>query len=139
VDTFQARFSPQFNRQLAGCDPWHCSVVESELVYLCGCLDPAHPNTSRIVGAIEMAVGKWPSGRVLNPDREIWREAAILTGIVSRLHRSKAEDRGRLMNDALIFLTAVKHGCAVLTRNVRDFDLLMQLVPAGLALFYRAV
>lgn len=41
------------------------------------------------------------------------------------------------MNDALIFLSALQHGCTVLSRNVRDFDLLMQLVPAGKAVFYR--
>lgn len=36
----------------------------------------------------------------------------------------------------LISLTAAKHGCAVLTRNVADFDLLMQLAPGGKAVFY---
>jgi len=36
----------------------------------------------------------------------------------------------------LIFLTASRNGCVVLTRNVSDFDLLMQLDPKGHAVFY---
>ena len=33
--------------------------------------------------------------------------------------------------------TARKYGCAVLSRNVRDFDLLQQLDPSGKVMFYR--
>jgi hypothetical protein len=36
----------------------------------------------------------------------------------------------------LIFLTAAKNGCVVLTRNRSEFDLLMQLDPRGQAIFY---
>jgi hypothetical protein len=43
-----------------------------------------------------------------------------------------------LMNDALLFVTARRHGCTVLTRNFGDFDFLQQLDPAGRVLFYRA-
>jgi predicted nucleic acid-binding protein len=35
------------------------------------------------------------------------------------------------LNDALIYLTALKRGVPVLTENRRDFDLLNQLVPSG--------
>ena len=42
-----------------------------------------------------------------------------------------------LLNDALIFFDARKHGRTVLTRNVADFDLLQQLAPDGQVLFYR--
>jgi predicted nucleic acid-binding protein len=84
-------------------------------------------------------VDHWPTNRVLNPDRAIWREAALLTGILSRLGHARDEDRGRTMNDALIFLSALQHGCTVLSRNVRDFDLLMQLAPKGKTVFYRTV
>jgi predicted nucleic acid-binding protein len=107
------------------------------MTYLCGRLDPAHPGTAAVVREIGSIVDHWPPSRVLLPDRAIWREAAILTGILSRLQNTRAEDRGRTMNDALIFLSALQHGCTVLSRNVRDFDLLMQLVPAGKAVFYR--
>ena len=137
IDVLRDKLRPELQREVARVKPWHSSVVESELVYLCGRLDPAHPGTAEVVRRITGVVEHWPADRTLIPDRAIWREAAILTGILARLHHTKDEDRGRTMNDALIFLTASKHGCAVLSRNVRDFDLLMQLVPAGRAVFYR--
>jgi predicted nucleic acid-binding protein len=137
IDVLHDKLPQHLQQEIRRVEPWHCTVVESEMVYLSGRLVPAHPNTGHIVRQIGTIVDHWPENRVLNPDREIWREAAILTGILSRLHHTKDEDRGRTMNDTLIFLTAAKHGCAVLTRNVRDFDLLMQLVPEGKAAFYR--
>jgi predicted nucleic acid-binding protein len=136
IDLGRSRFPKDLDELLAQQNPWHSTVVESELVYLCGRLDPLHPGTATVIREIGAIVDHWPPTRILTPDREIWREAAILTGILSRLHRTNDEDRGRTMNDALIFLSALKHGCAVLSRNVRDFDLLMQLVPAGRAVFY---
>ena len=39
--------------------------------------------------------------------------------------------------DCVLFLQARKLGLAVLTANVRDYDILLQLVPEGRALFYR--
>jgi len=41
------------------------------------------------------------------------------------------------MNDATIYLHALKRGYTVLTRNIRDFDLMNQILPAGRVLFYR--
>jgi phage I-like protein len=37
----------------------------------------------------------------------------------------------------VLFLQARKLGFAVLTANVNDYDILLQLVPEGRALFYR--
>jgi len=137
IDALQGKLSEQLKQIIATNNPWHSTVAESELIYLCGRLDPTHPKTSLVMTEIMGHIDRWHTERVLNPDREVWREAAILTGIVSRLHALKTEDRGRMMNDALIFLTALKHGCTVLTRNIKDFDLLLQLVPAGRVVFYR--
>jgi predicted nucleic acid-binding protein len=137
IDLEKSRFPANLDGLLAQRSPWHSTVVESELIYLCGRLDPHHPGTGAIVQEIDTIIQHWPADRVLVPDRAIWREAAILTGILTRLHHANDEDRGRTMNDALIFLTAVQHGCAVLSRNVGNFDPLLQLVPEGRAVFYR--
>jgi predicted nucleic acid-binding protein len=137
IDVLQGKLSRELQNTIAQQNPWHTTVTESELTYLYGRLDPGHANTPLVVRAIQDQIDRWPHNRVLNPDRRIWREAAILTGVISRLHRAKTEDRGRLMNDALIFLTALQHGCTVLTRNVRDFDLLQQLIPDARVAFYR--
>src|SRR5438874_11020257 len=71
------------------------------------------------------------------PISEIWREAGILSGTLARLQGYKSDQRRRVLNDALLFATARKHGCSVLTRNVLDFDFLQQLNPSGKVLFYR--
>ena len=77
-----------------------------------------------------------PAHRTLAPDREIWLEAGILVGVLTRLQQYSAADRHRVLNDALLFATARKHGLTVLTRNLRDFDLLQQLEPSCAVLFY---
>jgi hypothetical protein len=64
-------------------------------------------------------------------------EAGILSGVLARTKGYGNEQRRRVLNDALLFETARKHGCAVLTRNVVDFDLLQQLDPSGHIMFYR--
>ena len=74
---------------------------------------------------------------MIAPDREIWRDAGILTGTIARLQGIRKSDRRRILNDALIFATARKHGHTVLTRNFVDFDFLNQLDPSGKVLFYR--
>ena len=57
-------------------------------------------------------------------------------GTLRRLKPGR-EQRRRVLNDALLFATARKYGCAVLSRNVRDFDLLQQLDPSGKVVFYK--
>jgi predicted nucleic acid-binding protein len=71
------------------------------------------------------------------PDAQIWREAGLLAGILARLQGYGAGDRNRVLSDALLFCTARKHGLTVLSRNLKDFDLLQQLDPSGRVVFYR--
>ena len=62
----------------------------------------------------------------------------MLAGKALRLGRippRQGQER-KLLNDSLIYLQARKVGAAILTRNVRDFDLLEQLVPSGTVIFY---
>ena len=62
----------------------------------------------------------------------------MLAGKALRLGRippGQGQER-KLLNDSLIYLQARKVGAAVLTRNLRDFDLLEQLVPSGTVMFY---
>jgi hypothetical protein len=87
-------------------------------------------------GSIQ-AVCQRPSHRTLATDSGIWREAGILSGTLARPQRYKSDQRRRVLNDALLFATARKHGCSVLTRSVLGFDFLQQLDPSGKVLFYR--
>ena len=93
--------------------------------------------TREIVEQIAEVIERRPSYRTIVPDSEIWREAGILSGILARLQGYGRDHRRRALNDALLFATARKYGCTVLTRNVVDFDLLEQLDPSGSVLFYK--
>ena len=43
----------------------------------------------------------------------------------------------RALQDSVLFLQAQKLGLVALTANVSDYDVLLQLLPTGRALFYR--
>jgi predicted nucleic acid-binding protein len=136
IDALQGSFPRNAEVALRASELWHSTVTEAELAALTGLLDPKHPDTPRVVKQVVSSIEKRPDHRILNPDADVWREAGILAGLLARLqHYGKSEQR-RTLNDALIFLSAAKHGCDVLTRNVVDFDLLMQLAPFGKAIFY---
>lgn len=114
---------------------WHSTVTEAELTALAGLLDPGHSGTRQAVQQIIASVEHRPNHRVVIPDREVWREAGILAGLLARLQGYGKQERSRALNDALIYLSANKLGLSVLTRNLRDFDYLEQLSP-GKVVFY---
>jgi predicted nucleic acid-binding protein len=137
IDILQNRFPQNGEPMLRAAEAWHSPVTEAELATAIGLLDPAHPQTPEIREQISDVIEHRPAYRTIAPDREISREAGILSGVLARLQGYGRNHRQRVLNDALLFATARKHGCTVLTRNVVDFDLLAQLDPAGNVLFYR--
>jgi len=92
-----------------------------------------------VIAQVAASIDLRPAHRILTPDRDIWREAGILAGLLVRLQGYGKNDRRKALNDALIFLTAAKNGCVVLTRNILEFDLLTQLDTRGQAIFYDAL
>ena len=137
VDILHGLFPPAQETMLRAADAWHSTVVENELASACALLDPAHANTRDVIKQIIATIDRMPPHRMISPDREIWRDAGILTGTIARLQGTSRSDRRRILNDALIFATARRHGHTVLTRNVVDFDLLQQLDPSGRVMFYK--
>lgn len=137
IDILQGRFPQNAEFLLRVVDAWHSTVTEGELAVACGLLNPAYPNTKAIREQIASAIDRRPVHRILVPDRETWTIAGVLSGMLARLQGYSKQDSRRVLNDALLFSTARKHGCTVLTRNVRDFDFLQQLEPSGHVLFYR--
>jgi hypothetical protein len=103
-------------------------VTEAELAAACGLLDPAHPQTPEIIQQIAAVIDRRPSYRTITPDPEIWRDAGVLSSTPARIQGYGTEQRRRVLNGALLFATARTCGCAVLSLNVRDFDLLQQLL-----------
>ncbi len=137
IDILQNRFPRNGDIMLRAAEAWHSPVTEAELAAAIGLLDPARPETREIVEQIGAVIGRRPSHRTIQPDSGVWREAGILSGMLARLQGYGKDQRRRALNDALLFVTARKHGCTVLTRNLTDFDLLEQLDPSGNVMFYR--
>lgn len=136
IDILQGRFPSDAERMLRAAEAWHSTVTESELASLCGLIDPAHPGSRQIVARITNMVVRRPGHRTVAPDREIWTEAGVLSGILARLQQYRGSEQRRVLNDALIFCSARKYGLSVLTRNIADFDMLQQLDGRGRVLFY---
>ena len=136
VDLLQNKLPAEADIALRAGSLWHSTVSEAELAALIGLLDPARSETKTAIAQIAASIDRWPTHRILTPDREIWREGGILAGLIARLQHYGPNERRKALNDALIFLTGIRYGCAILTRNITDFDLLMQLDSRGQVLFY---
>jgi len=136
IDILQGRFPQVGEQMLRASEAWHSPVTEAELAVSCGLLDPSHSRTRENIEQIVAVIELRPRHRTIMPDVGIWREAGILCGIISRLQGYGRDGQRRLLNDALLFASARKYGCALLTRNVVDFDFLQQLEPSGKVLFY---
>ena len=137
IDILQNRFPRAGELMLRAVDAWHSPITEAELATACGLLDPDHARTRRIIKEITTLIDARPVQRTVMPDEKAWREAGILAGVVARLQGYDKSQRGRILNDALLFVSARRSGCTVLTRNVSDFDFLQQLDQGGRVLFYR--
>jgi hypothetical protein len=91
------------------------------------------------VQAIEGLLAAMPEHRTYTPDVEALGRAAVLNGVLSRRQGYAKDDRLRALQDCTLFLQAYRLGLTVLTANLSDFDLLLQLFPEGRVLFYRAL
>jgi hypothetical protein len=66
-------------------------------------------------------------------------EAGIVSGLVFRLGGFQPGQEVAALNDVTVYLHALERGYIVLTRNIRDFDFMNQIVRSGRVLLYRTV
>ena len=138
LDALQGRTPAAVDDLLRYRSIFHSAVCLAELTRAFGRLDPAHSGTQKALAALAGAIDDIPRHRLFAPDTDLWSKAGMLAGKALRLGRippGQGQERN-LLNDSLIYLQARKVGAAILTRNVRDFDLLEQLVPSGAVIFY---
>jgi predicted nucleic acid-binding protein len=137
IDLLHGRTPDEVDQLLVHRTCEHSSVCVSELTHAFGRLNPADSRTKStlksISGLIEQDI---PPHRRRAPNLDAWIAAGMLSGLYCRL--TGIQER-RILNDSLVYLQALQQGCGFLTRNVRDFDLLEQLLPSGRAIFYEAV
>lgn len=139
IDTLQGKAPAAVEDLLRYRSVFHSTVCLAELTHAFGRLDPAHASTKAALKAVAGTIADIPRHRLFAPDIDAWGRAGMLAGKalrVGRIPRGQGRERA-LLNDSLLYLQARKVGAAVLTRNVRDFDLLEQVGPGGTVIFYR--
>jgi predicted nucleic acid-binding protein len=134
IEVLRDQFPVTGQLMLRAVEAWHSPVTEAELISAVGLLEPRNSRTpviDKIAAVIAKTIDQRPTQRTIVPDVIVWREASILSGILARLQGFDKGQRRRLLNDALLFVTARRHSCTLLTRNLSDFDLMQQLEPGG--------
>jgi predicted nucleic acid-binding protein len=137
IDQSQGRLGPIVQAVIKARHAYHPSVAIQELMYAVGVLDPTHPATAAAVGAIKTLIESMPAHRIKVPDLDTLGRAAVLSGVLCRLQRYQNDQRRKALQDCVLFLQAIKDGLTVLTKNIKDFDYLLQLMPEGRVLMYR--
>lgn len=114
----------------------HSAVALGEIAANTGLLHPSHPGTAMVNGIVRNIVANADTIRTAAPSAEAWLEASVLSGILARTQGFDRADRRKLLNDALIFLSAAEEDAILISRNVRDMDLLLQMRPDVLVVLY---
>lgn len=140
VDTLEGCVPPPVEHLLRSRRLMHLSVVLGELSHNFGRLNPGHPGTPAHLAALTGVLSDIPPHRIEDPiSADVMMEAGILAGLVFRLGGFQPGQEVAALNNATIYLHALERGYVVLTRNLRDFDIMNQIVPSGRVLFYRTV
>jgi predicted nucleic acid-binding protein len=137
IDQMQDRSPQVLDDLIAQRQVNHSIVVIQELMHTVGVLNPLDARTAGAIAEIGKQIKAMPPHRIFAPDIEVLGRAALLSGILCRLQGYGKDGKLRALQDCVLFLQAQKLGLVVLTADVGDYDILLQLVPAGQALFYR--
>jgi hypothetical protein len=137
IDQMQDRSPLVLDDMIARRQVNHSTVAIQELMHTVGVLSPSDARTAGVIAEIGAQIKAMPAHRIFAPDAEILGRGALLSGILCRLQGYGKDAKLRALQDCVLFLQAQKLGLVALTANVGDYDLLLQLVPAGRALFYR--
>jgi len=137
IDQSQNRTPDIVDRFMSARQVNHSTVAIQELMHTVGVLDPRDRRRPAAVTAIRRLIRSMPAHRVFAPDGDVLGRAGLLSGILCRLQGYAADHKSRALQDCVLFLQAQKLGFAILTANIADFDILLQLLPIARVLFYR--
>jgi predicted nucleic acid-binding protein len=138
IDQMQGRSPQILDDLIAQRQVNHSTVAIQELMHTVGVLSPSDARTATVIDVIGKQIRAMPPHRIFAPETDVLGHAALLSGILCRLQGYEKDGKLRALQDCALFLQAQKLGLVVLTTNVGDYDILLQLIPAGRALFYRS-
>lgn len=137
IDALQGRLPSSVNTLMRLRTLQHHALCLAELAHAIGRADPAHPRTAASVASVVAVVEAVPEHRLdTGTSPGVAVEAGILSGLVFRLGGFQPGQEVAAQTDATLFLHALERGYEVLTRNVRDYDFMLQIVPAGRVWLY---
>lgn len=138
IDVLEGTAPASVDRLLQARTCMHLSLALGELSHNFGRLAPGHPRTREYLAELEAVIRDIPPHRI---DQDISAgvvlEAGVLAGLVYRLGGFQPGQETAALVDAVLYLQALEKGCVVLTGNLRDFDFMQQILPAGRVAFYR--
>jgi hypothetical protein len=137
IDQMQGRAPPLVEQLVGARQVNHSTIAIQELTHTVGVLDPDDRRSAAVITQVRAQIEAMPDHRVFTPDADVLGRAALLAGMLARLQGYARDARQKCLHDCVLFLQAQKLGFAVLTANVAEFDLLLQLIPTGRVLFYR--
>jgi hypothetical protein len=151
IDRLRGKVPPDVLGFLAARRVIHSAVAIQELTIAVGILDPVHPSTPGYRQPIIHLLETIETAEIVPPRPATWVEAGMVAGILARtqhLNKSRKQltpeeaccqegRRRKLLNDALIFLSAYEEAVCLVSANVKDMDLLLRFRPDAHVLLYR--
>ena len=138
IDQMQDRSPQILDDLIAQRQVNHSTVAIQELMHTVGVLNPSDARTATVIDVIDKQIGAMPPHRIFAPDAEVLGRGAPLSGMLCRRQGYEKDGSLRALQDCVLFLQAQKPGLVVLTTNVGDYDILLQLIPTARVLFYRS-
>ena len=114
----------------------HSAIAAAELAVSIGHLDPRDARTANTRKPLDDALARMRSDKIVVPSSDAWIEAAVIAGICARTQGYAKLDRRKLLHDALVLLSAIEADAVLISRNIRDIDLLLNFRPDARVLLY---
>jgi hypothetical protein len=105
----------------------HSAICVGELAFGFGRLDPGHRDTARNKSAIGRVLSEFAPGSFVDLSPAGWARAGVLAGALARLQGFALDRRRALFLDAALFVTAQESRLTLISGNISDMDLLLQV------------
>lgn len=137
IDQLRGKFPDHAAQILESRQIHHSTVAIQELMFGVGILDPRDRRTASTILSLRALVTAMRPHRTFAPDPDLLGRAAMIAGLLSRSQGYAGDSRKRALMDATLFLQAQKLGLMIVTANIGDFDLMLQLLPSVRVGLYR--